>query len=48
LLIVEQDVQVALEIAKRAYVIETGRIVMHGKSDELLNDPKIKSAYLGI
>ncbi len=48
LLIVEQDVQVALEIAKRAYVIETGRIVMHGKSDELLNDPKIQSAYLGI
>lgn len=48
LLIVEQDVQVALEIAKRAYVIETGRIVMHGKSDELLNNPKIQSAYLGI
>jgi len=48
LLVVEQDVQVALSVAKRAYVLETGKIVMKGKSKELLDDPQIQSAYLGI
>ncbi len=48
LLVVEQDVQVALSVAKRAYVLETGRIVMEGKSEKLLNNPQIQSAYLGI
>ena len=48
LLVVEQDVQVALSVAKRAYVLETGKVVMQGKSKDLLDDPQIQSAYLGI
>ena len=37
----------ALSIANRAYVLETGSITMEGKAAELLNDDKVKSAYLG-
>jgi len=48
ILLVEQDVQVALEISHYAYLIETGRIVKQGDSDKLLNDEHLKSAYLGI
>ncbi len=48
LLIVEQDVVVALSIADRAYVLETGRIVMEGRAAELMDDDRIKEAYLGI
>ena len=47
-LIVEQDVFLALEQADRAYVLDVGRIVMSGPSDELMDNPKIKEAYLGI
>ncbi len=47
-LIVEQDVQVALEIADRGYVIETGRITYHGEAKKLLEMDEIKQAYLGI
>lgn len=47
-LIVEQDVQVALEIADRGYVIETGRITHHGEARKLLEMEEIKEAYLGI
>ena len=48
ILMVEQDVQTALEFAARAYVLETGRIVKSGPAAELLDDPSIKRAYLGI
>ncbi len=47
-LLVEQDVQVALEHAHRGYVLETGRIVQSGPADELLDDPRIRQAYLGL
>ena len=46
-LLVEQNAKKALSIADRAYVLETGNIVMEGKASDLLNDPRIKSAYLG-
>jgi len=48
ILLVEQNVREALEIADRAYVLETGKIVMEGKAKELLEDERIKKAYLGI
>jgi branched-chain amino acid transport system ATP-binding protein len=47
-LLVEQDVQVALEHAHRGYVLETGRIVQTGPAGELLDDPRIRQAYLGL
>jgi branched-chain amino acid transport system ATP-binding protein len=47
-LLVEQDVQLALENSDRAYVLETGRIVREGPSRELLQDPQIKNIYLGV
>jgi branched-chain amino acid transport system ATP-binding protein len=47
-LLVEQNANVALAIADRGYVIETGRIVMSGPGQELLNDQRVRSAYLGI
>jgi len=47
-LLVEQDVQVALEHAHRGYVLETGRIVRTGPAAELLDDPGIRQAYLGL
>lgn len=46
-LLVEQNAKKALSIADRAYVLETGKIVMEGKADELLKDDAIKKAYLG-
>jgi len=45
-LLVEQNVRAALELAQRAYVIENGRIVGEGKGDELLSFESIRSAYL--
>ena len=45
---VEQDVQVALEIAHHGYVLETGRVSLSGTSEVLLNDDRVKRAYLGI
>jgi branched-chain amino acid transport system ATP-binding protein len=47
-LLVEQDVQVALEHAHRGYVLETGRIVQSSSAGQLLNDPRIRQAYLGL
>jgi len=47
-LLVEQDVQVALEHAHRGYVLETGRIVQTGPAAELLDDAGIRQAYLGL
>ena len=46
-LLVEQNAKKALSIADRAYVLETGKIVLDGKADVLLNDDSIKKAYLG-
>ena len=47
-LLVEQKVQEALEIANRGYVIQTGKIVQSGTSRELLNSDEVKKAYLGM
>ena len=47
-LVVEQNAQQALKIAHRAYVLETGRIVKSGTGGELLHDPAVKEAYLGV
>ncbi|MCM2535672.1 ABC transporter ATP-binding protein [Neobacillus pocheonensis] len=47
ILLVEQNANMALSIADRAYVIETGRIVLSGTSDELNQSDQIRSAYLG-
>jgi branched-chain amino acid transport system ATP-binding protein len=46
-LLVEQDVEVALGIASRAYVLETGRVVVSGSSAQLREDPGVREAYLG-
>ena len=48
ILIVEQDVQTALEVSSRAYVLETGRITLSGPAAQLLDDPQVKKAYLGV
>lgn len=48
ILIVEQDVQMVLELTHRAYVMEIGAITLSGLSSDLINDPKVKEAYLGI
>ena len=47
ILLVEQNAHMALSIANRAYVLETGNIVMSGQASLLLDDEKVKSAYLG-
>ena len=46
-LLVEQNAKKALAIADRAYVLETGNIVLSGNANELMNDDSIKKAYLG-
>jgi branched-chain amino acid transport system ATP-binding protein len=48
ILLVEQNLAAALEIATRGYVIETGQVKLQGTAEELRNDPKIRSAYLGL
>jgi branched-chain amino acid transport system ATP-binding protein len=47
ILVVEQNAQLALELADRAYVIETGRIVMSGKANEIANNEDVRKSYLG-
>ena len=47
ILLVEQNAKMALEVANRAYVLETGTIAMSGEASELANDPKVRDAYLG-
>ena len=47
-LLVEQDVQVALEQAHRGYVLEVGHVVMEGAAADLLEEPRVREAYLGI
>ncbi len=48
ILLVEQNAQQALSRAHRAYVLETGRIVKEGTGQQLLSDPAVKDAYLGV
>jgi branched-chain amino acid transport system ATP-binding protein len=48
ILLVEQNVKHTLSICHRAYVLENGRIVLEGTGKDLLNDPHVKEAYLGI
>ena len=47
ILLVEQNARMALQFAQRGYVLETGSIVLEGASEDLLEDPKVKQAYLG-
>jgi branched-chain amino acid transport system ATP-binding protein len=47
-LLVEQDVQHSLQLSHRGYVLENGRIVMEGTGEELLENPHIRKAYLGL
>jgi branched-chain amino acid transport system ATP-binding protein len=47
ILVVEQNAQLALELADQAYVIETGRIVMSGKAKDIANNEEIRKSYLG-
>ena len=46
-LLVEQNAKMALDIANRAYVLETGTIAMSGDADKLASDPEVRAAYLG-
>jgi branched-chain amino acid transport system ATP-binding protein len=47
-LLVEQNVRQVLKVTDRAYVLEQGRLVVHGPSPELMQDPQVKRAYLGL
>ena len=47
ILLVEQNANVALKLANKGYVLETGKIVMQGAADVLLKNPQLKAAYLG-
>jgi branched-chain amino acid transport system ATP-binding protein len=47
ILLVEQNASRALQLADRGYVMESGEITMNGESKTLLNDPKVRAAYLG-
>jgi len=47
ILLVEQNARLALQFARRGYVLENGRLVLEGPSDDLLADPQVKKAYLG-
>ena len=47
ILLVEQNAKMALSVADRAYVLETGRVVMEGDAKSLLSDESVKKAYLG-
>jgi branched-chain amino acid transport system ATP-binding protein len=48
ILLIEQNARQALQIADRAYVLENGGILLSGTGPELLNDRKVKEAYLGL
>ncbi|HHV79351.1 MAG TPA: ABC transporter ATP-binding protein [Firmicutes bacterium] len=47
ILLVEQNAQMALEVANRGYVLETGEIVLQGNAQELADNPEVRKAYLG-
>jgi branched-chain amino acid transport system ATP-binding protein len=46
-LLVEQNARAALRVADRGYVVETGRIVLEGSAQDLLDNPEVQRAYLG-
>ena len=46
-LLVEQNANKALSIADRAYVLETGNVIVSAKANEVANNPKVREAYLG-
>ena len=48
ILLVEQNAQMALQVAHRGYVLETGRVTMSGPAAELMADPRVREAYLGL
>ena len=48
ILLVDQNAQAALAVADRAYVLETGRIALEGRGDELLANERVQQAYLGL
>jgi branched-chain amino acid transport system ATP-binding protein len=48
ILLVEQNVHHALDIAERAYVLEVGRITLEGAADALRRDPMVEQSYLGV
>jgi branched-chain amino acid transport system ATP-binding protein len=48
ILLVEQNARMALEVAHRGYVLETGRIVLEGTAEELRGNPQVQAAYLGM
>ena len=47
ILLVEQNARLALKLSRRAYVLETGYFVLEGKCEDLLDDERVKKAYLG-
>ncbi|NDE32613.1 MAG: ABC transporter ATP-binding protein, partial [Betaproteobacteria bacterium] len=47
ILLVEQNAARALQVADRAYVIESGEMIMQGEAKAMLNDPRVRAAYLG-
>lgn len=46
-LLIEQNANMALKISNRAYVLENGKVTLEDEAIKLLNDPKVKEAYLG-
>ena len=47
ILLVEQNANYALDVSRRGYVLETGRVVLRGESAQLRDDPEVQRAYLG-
>ena len=47
ILLVEQNARMALKVAHRGYVLETGRVTLSDKADVVMNDPRVRAAYLG-
>ena len=48
ILLVEQDVMTAFELAHRGFVLESGRITLHGLTEDLADDPTVREAYMGL
>jgi branched-chain amino acid transport system ATP-binding protein len=47
ILLIEQNARLALEVSQRGYVMESGQLILQGASSQLLDDPKVRAAYLG-
>jgi branched-chain amino acid transport system ATP-binding protein len=48
ILLIEQNAKIALEVSHRGYVMESGEITLSGDAKQLLHDPKVRAAYLGV